>query len=156
MMIPWVSKWRKDGVLAADFFTYMDEMWPLAPSDLECWQATSQVSSMCNHLGIQHAASKQRGPLTTPGPWAGSMIFLHQLDGVKVLVNQEKWDKTKRLLTALTCELAKGDWLNFWYLESARGFMIYVSRTYRPMVPFLLGIHHTLAEEPSDNEHGRL
>jgi hypothetical protein len=34
-MIPWVSKRRKEGVLAADFFTYMDDMRPLAPSDLE-------------------------------------------------------------------------------------------------------------------------
>jgi hypothetical protein len=50
----------------------------------------------------------------------------------------------KRLLAALTCELAEGDWLDFKSLESARGFMIYVSRTYRPMIPFLLGIHHTL------------
>jgi hypothetical protein len=119
-------------------------MRPLAPSDLECWQASSWVSSMCNHLGIQHAARKQRGPSTTPGPWAGSMIFSHQSDGVKVLVTQEKWDKTKHLLAALTCELAEGDWLKFKSLETARGFMIYVSRTYRPMIPFLLGIHHTL------------
>jgi hypothetical protein len=87
-MIPWVSKRRKEGVLAADFFTYMDDMRPLAPSDLEYWQATSRVSSMCNHLGIPHAARKQRGPSTTPGPWAGSMIFSHQSDGVKVLVTQ--------------------------------------------------------------------
>jgi hypothetical protein len=67
-MIPWVSKRRKEGVLAADFFTYMDDMRPLAPSYLECWKATSRVSSMCNHLGIQHTARKQRGSSTTPGP----------------------------------------------------------------------------------------
>jgi hypothetical protein len=35
-MIPWVSKRSKEGVLAADLFTYMDDMRPLAPSDLEC------------------------------------------------------------------------------------------------------------------------
>jgi hypothetical protein len=61
-----------------------------------------------------------------------------------VLVTQEKWDKTKLLLAALTCELAEGVWMNIKSLESARGFLIYVSRTYRPMIPFLLGIHHTL------------
>jgi hypothetical protein len=72
------------------------------------------------------------------------MIFSHQSDGLKVLVIQEKWDKTKRVLAALTCELAQGVWFNFKSLESARGFMIYVPRTYRPMIPFLLGIHHTL------------
>jgi hypothetical protein len=85
---------------------------------------------MCNHLGIQHAARKKRGPSTTLGPWAGSMIFSHQADGVKVMVTQDKWDKTKRLLATLTCELDEGVWLNFKSLELARGFMIYVSSTY--------------------------
>jgi hypothetical protein len=56
-----------------------------------------------------------------------------------VLVTQEKWDKTKRLLAVLTCELADGVWLNFKSLESGRGFMIYVSRTYHPMIPFFVG-----------------
>jgi hypothetical protein len=154
-MIPWVSKRIKDGVLAPDVFTYMDDMRPFAPSYLECWQATSRVSSMCNNLGIQHAARKQRRLSTTLRSWAGSMIFSHQLDGVKVLVTQEKWDKTKRLLAALTCELAKGVWLNFKSLESARGFMIYVSRNYRPMIPLLLGIHHTLDSwRPNRREDG--
>jgi hypothetical protein len=58
------------------------------------------------------------------------MIFSHQSDGVRVLVTQEKWDKTKLLLAVLTCELAEGDWLDFKSLESARGFMLYVSRNY--------------------------
>jgi hypothetical protein len=154
-MIPWVSKRRKNGVLAADFFTYMDDMRPLAPSDLELWQATIRVSSMCNYLGIQHAARKQRGPIKIPGPWEGSIIFSHQSDGVKVLVTQEKWDETKRLFAVLTCELAEGDWLIFKYLESVRDFMIYVSRTYRPVILFLLGIHHTLDSWwPNQREDG--
>jgi hypothetical protein len=33
---PWVSKRRWNGFLAADFFTYMDDMRPSAPSDGEC------------------------------------------------------------------------------------------------------------------------
>jgi hypothetical protein len=69
----------------------------------------------------------------------GLYDFLHQLDGVKVLVTQEKWDKTKCLLAALTCEFSEGVWLNLKYLESARGFMIHVSRTYCPMIPFCWG-----------------
>jgi hypothetical protein len=99
---------------------------------------------MCNYLGIQHAARKQGGGQLDAGPWADCMIFPHQADGVRVLVTHEKWDKTKILLAALVCELAEGEWLDFKSLESARGFLIYVSRTYRPMTPFLLEIHHTL------------
>jgi hypothetical protein len=74
-MIPWDSKRRKDDVVAVDFFTYMDDMRSVAPSDLECWQATSRVSSICNHLGIKHAARNQRGPSTTLGTGVGSIIF---------------------------------------------------------------------------------
>jgi hypothetical protein len=143
-MLPWVSKRRVDGVLAADCFTYMDDMRPLAPSEEKYWQATSRVSLICNHLGIQHAAIKQRVSSRTPGHREGLMIFSHQEDGVKVLVTQEKWDKMKRRLVALVCDMAEVEWLDLKSIESARGFLIYVSRTYRPMIPFLLGIHHTL------------
>jgi hypothetical protein len=42
------------------------------------------------------------------------------------------------------CELNESEWLYLNSLESVRGFLIYVSRTYRPMIHFLLGMHHTL------------
>jgi hypothetical protein len=67
--LPWVSKQRVDGTLSMDVFTCMDGMWPLAPSNRGCWQATSLISSMCNHIGTQHAARKKIGPSRTPGPW---------------------------------------------------------------------------------------
>jgi hypothetical protein len=99
---------------------------------------------MCNHLGIQHATMKQIGSSKMPGRWAGSVIFSHQADGVIVIVTQEKWAKTKRLLDALVCELDEYEWLDFKSVELVRGFLMYVSRTYWPMIPFLLGTHHTL------------
>jgi hypothetical protein len=106
---------------------------------------------------FRHPARREKAKGTQYNTRAvgGLMILSHQLDGVKVLVTQDKWDKTKRLLDALTCELAEGVWLNIKSLESARGFMIYVSRTYRPMIPFLLEIHHTLDSwRPSRREDG--
>jgi hypothetical protein len=118
----------------------MDDMLAMAPSDGECWQATSWVSFMCNRLGIQHAARKQRGPITTKGPWVGSMIFSHQEDELRVFITQENWHQMKRLLAAIVMELTEGEWLDFQSMESTRGFLIYLSITYNPMIPFLLGI----------------
>jgi hypothetical protein len=106
---------------------------------------------------FRHTARREKAKGTQYNTRAvgGINDFSHQSDGVKVLVTQEKWDNTKRLLDALTCELTEGVWLNFKSLESARGFMIYVSRTYLPMIPFLLGIHHTLDSwRPSRREDG--
>jgi hypothetical protein len=117
-------------------------------------QATSRVSSMYNHLGIHHSLKKQKGSSKMTGPWAGSMIFLHEGGGVRILVTQDKWDEMKRLLEALVV-LDESEWLDFKSLESVRGFLIFVYRTYRPVIPFLLGIHHMLDSwRPNQGEDG--
>jgi hypothetical protein len=100
-------------------------------------------------FGYPARHEKVKGTKYDTGAVGGLYVFSHQSDGVKVLVTQECF------LAALTCELVEEDWLNFKSLESARGFMIYVSRTYRPMIPFLLGIHHTLDSwRPNRREDG--
>jgi hypothetical protein len=138
-MIPWVSKRRKDGVLATAF----SPTWMICgPWHHRTWNDGKPLvgSHQCAIIWASITPRESKGDqIQHRGP-----IFSHQLDGVKVLDTQEKWDKKKHLLAALTCELAEGVWLNFKSLESARGFMIYVSRTYRPIILFLLGIHHTL------------
>jgi hypothetical protein len=67
------------------------------------------------------------------------------------LVTQVRWDKTKRVLATITALFADGSqagragiWLPRGPLESARGFLIYVSRTYTSMIPFLKGLHLTI------------
>jgi hypothetical protein len=70
-------------------------------------------------------------------------------DAVYKFVTQERWDKTK----------AKIDWIwkevqdiragnkaamDYKTLESYRGVLIYVSRTYTTLIPYLKGIHLTL------------
>jgi hypothetical protein len=104
---------------------------------------TQPINVNVQSFGHSARREKAKGIMYNTGAVGGLYDFFASVDSVKVLVTQDKWDKTKSLLAALTCELAEGDWLNFNFLESARGFMIYVSRTYRPMIHFLLGIHNT-------------
>lgn len=61
-----------------------------------------------------------------------------------VLTTFEKWEKTKRAVAWLRAEMEMEEGMDRKKLEEWRGFLVYVSRTYPAMVPFLKGIHHTL------------
>ena len=67
-------------------------------------------------------------------------------DSVSVFVSQEKWDKTKAQIVCIYKELVRSPegLLQHKGLERKRGFLIYVTRTYTSMVPYLKGIHLTL------------
>jgi hypothetical protein len=59
--LPWVSKVRaEDGKIAADLFTFMDDLRPTGPSKKEAWAAGRRAASILNHLGIQDAPRKRR------------------------------------------------------------------------------------------------
>jgi len=144
--LPWVSKIRiEDGSIACDLFIYVDDGRVTGPTEADCWQATRQAASTLNALGIQEAARKRRWPSRRPGAWAGSIVETTD-DGVVVMVDQEKWEKSRRYLGEILEELraSKDDSLDFKALEKKRGFLIYVTRTYPSMVPYLKGIHLTL------------
>jgi hypothetical protein len=63
---------------------------------------------------------------------------------VRVLITKKKWDKGKRIIGALVRQRKESPWLDHKELERGRGFLIYLSRTYPPMTPFLLGLHQTI------------
>ena len=143
--LPWVSKVRNwaTGVIASDFFSYVDDIRPSGPSESECWAAARRIAGLCSYLGIQDAARKRRPPSQQPGAWAGSVTRAGS-KGVGVLISEKKWAKTKALLETMRTELeSQGDFCHK-DLESTRGFLVYVSRTYPGMVPYLKGIHLTL------------
>jgi len=58
--LPWVSKIRKDGMLASDLFIYINDLRPTGPTELETWSALQQTSSVLAWLGLQDAARKRR------------------------------------------------------------------------------------------------
>ena len=65
--------------------------------------------------------------------------------GVCCLTSEEKWDKMKRILKDWYTILSMGDKeLSHGKLAADRGFMVYVTRTYPPMVPYLKGFHLSL------------
>ena len=80
----------------------------------------------------------------TPGAWAGTVISTDG-EGVFVTVSQEKWEKSQGMIADTIAEMIRDDsWLDHKALERRRGFLLYVTRTYPAMVPYLKGIHLTL------------
>jgi hypothetical protein len=139
----WVFRTREDGTLASDFLIYVDDVRTMAGTAEECRLASRRVASLLNHLGLQDAARKRREGSQTPGAWAGSIVFTS--DGyVSVSVSQERWDKGKVIVAWLHEQVTTSDEVPFKLLESYRGFLIYLVRTYPSINPYLKGIHLTL------------
>jgi hypothetical protein len=142
--VPWISKRRRDKRIAADIHSYVDDNRETAPTAEMAWLASSQVAKTCSWLGLQDAARKRRPPSREPGAWAGSVVHASKTEVTK-LVSQERWDKTRRWVRWLD-DYAKDPGIDIPHkeLESCRGFLVYVTRTYGAMVPYLKGVHHTL------------
>jgi len=140
---PWVAKVTHDDHLAADVFLYVDDASTVGHNFEACWRATRRYASMCNWLGVQDAARKRTMPSMTPGPWAGTMVDCAQgLDGT---VTQAKWTKGRDQVKEIAAMLEENPTeMPRERLERIRGFLVYLSRTYTDMVPYLKGIHLTL------------
>jgi len=140
----WVVKMNGD-VPAGDLEAYCDDVRHWGPSEITCRRAGRRASQITQYLGQQDAARKTRHPSKVPGPWCGS--FFSAADGcLWVYVSDEKWKKAQCLLQHLLQELdaSKDNSLEHKPLEKARGFLVYLSRTYPTITPFLKGIHLTL------------
>jgi hypothetical protein len=152
--MPKVYKLRFDGVVASDIVIYIDDVRSVANSRTEAWKASSKAAKTCSWLGLQDAARKRREASAEPGAWAGTVIWVTQVD-VKKMVTQERWEKTQRKLDWIH-RAAKGerggdiatecppDKVPHKTLESIIGFLVYVTRTYTTLVPYLKEIHLTL------------
>ena len=142
--LPWVSKVKDnpDGTVdvAADLFTFVDDLRPTGKSKAEAWKAGRRSASLLNWLGIQDAPRKRRDSRQDPGAWAGSVVRTE--GGVFTLVSDEKWDETRRLLHELEVKLQESpEALDRKQLERTRGFLNYVCQTYKPFLPYLNGLH---------------
>ena len=134
---------------ACDFYIYVDDVRITSPSEEEIWHAIRKISSIFGHLGIQDAARKRRPPTTRPGAWAGSMVYADP-NNIGVYIDHEKWRKTKDHLEWIQKQLDNhtniADFkqqprsgIPHKELEKRRGFLVYVSRTYPSMTPYLKG-----------------
>jgi hypothetical protein len=143
--LPWVSKVRaSDGRIASDLFIYVDDLRPTDPSSRECWNAGRRCGSVLSYLGLKNAARKRRESSRKPGAWVGSLLRSEKT-GIYTLTLQEKWDKTKRLAKE-TETLLRDNLSNIprKRLEQIRGFLMYVTRTYPGLTPYMIGFHLTI------------
>ena len=134
-------KVRTDGELACEVHIYANDGQICGHSEITCWEAAKRFCSMCVSLGIQDVSQKRTGPSLYPGPWAGTVLDIGM--GVVATVTIEKWQKTKELILELSTLLREGK-LPQKRLERIHGFLIYVSRTFRWMTPYLKGLHLTI------------
>ena len=139
--IPKVSKVRKDGLIAVDD---VDDLRATGATREMCFAALQRIGSMLSHMGIQIASRKRRDTGEETGAWAGTVVHTSDQE-LQLLVSQEKWDKTKEKIYRLKEDVDSGNLLDFKDLESIRGFLIYVSRTYTSMIPYLKGLHQTIS-----------
>jgi hypothetical protein len=141
---PKLNRLRKDtDSLTSIIVSYVDDMQAAAASAEDCWQVMHMVSSKASFLGIQVATRKTRPPSHQPGPWAGAMVILED-DGVGVKATTDKWLKTKELLRHTNELLGLGQPIDRKLLESYRGSLVYLQRTYPAMTPYVKGFHLTI------------
>jgi hypothetical protein len=102
------------------------------------WQASCTLASKQSYLGIKDALRKARPCSQQPGAWAGGIVHILAGLGVCVLTSMEKWNKMKEWWI----QMSEGDpKLLHKELLSDRGFLIYLTRMYPAMVPYLKGFH---------------
>jgi hypothetical protein len=142
--LPWLSKRRLDGLMACDFVTYCDDLRTLGATSALALAASARVASLSNFLGVQDAPRKRRFPDRIPGAWAGTVALTTE-EGVFGSVTQERWDKSKTILEGMWEKVQHGDGIfNHKRLLSERGFLIYVTRAFPSMRPYLKGVHLTV------------
>jgi hypothetical protein len=162
---PWIMKLREDGSSATELRTYIDDLRTTAKDRGTAWLASSQIAKTCSWLGLQDAARKRREPSQTPGAWAGATVSTDEARAYKS-VTKERWVKTQKKIRWLAAQAGEFDarsselldmngigeermgtpdgHMDFKTAESNRGFLVYVSRTFKSMVPYLKGLHLSL------------
>ena len=156
--LPWLSKIRANGDIAADVHPYVDDLRETAPTEEEAWQAASRMAKGSADFGLQDAARKRREPSKTPGAWAGAVVETSDKGEVYKTVSQERWNKTRNHIKRLKEWADDGGLVDRKELERIRGFLVYVSLTFDVIVPYLKGIHLTMESwrDDRDDEGWRL
>jgi hypothetical protein len=147
--VSWISKIRADDRVACDVLSFVDDERIGGPDEDLTWQASHKVASVQSYLGMQDAGRKARMCSQEPGAWAGSIVHVVSELGVCVLTSEEKWLKLKTILKKWSDRMIKRRGkknikLSHKELLSDRGFLVYVTRTYPAMVPYLKGFHLTI------------
>lgn len=143
---PWVYRICESGDMASFFGTYIDDIRTGGTTESNTHSVARRVASRLQYYGIQDAARKRRNPSRTPGAWAGALCSTQEKTGLFVSCSQEKWDKGKKIITDIELQMNQGKnaKLDYKMLEKGVGFLVYLSRTYPAIFPYLKGIYHTM------------
>ncbi len=137
---------RSDGQVACDLFSFVDDERITGPDEELTWQASHTMAAKQSYLGVQDAGRKARPSSKQPGAWAGAIVHVVASLGVSVLTSVEKWAKMRAILDKWWVILLaeKKPKLPHKELLSDQRFLVYVTRTYPAMVPYLKGFHLTI------------
>jgi hypothetical protein len=141
----WIGKRRKDGQMACNMFTFVNNERVVGPTKELTWQVSQALASKQSYLGIQDARRKARLRSQTPGAWAGAIVHIQDDLGVCILTSKEKWAKLQGILEKWRKRLVMPtSKLSHQELLLDQGFLVYLARTYPVMVPYLKGFHLTI------------
>jgi hypothetical protein len=129
--------------LASEVKTYVDDKRVTGASQELCDTATRRAASFLSYLGEQDACRKRVPSSCRAGAWVGSVCHTDG-NAVTVMVTTEKWAKAKDHVSHLLHIATTSNVYDYKELESIRGFLVYVIRTYPAFNPYLKGIHLTL------------
>ena len=85
--------------MAADLFIYVDNEWPIMPTNTLFWKASRRWGLTCSCLCIQDASRKVQHPSQSLGTWYGTVTNIEV--GVYGLFSQEIWYNTQKLIVEL-------------------------------------------------------
>jgi hypothetical protein len=140
----WIIKMRDDGLISCELFTFVDDERVSGPTEELTWQAAHVMAARQAYLGIQDAARKAGKCSQQPRAWAGAVVHVDEDKGACVLTSEEKWSKMKGIVLKWSDRLKSGvTELDHKELLSDRGFMVYVTRAYPPLIPYMKGFHLT-------------
>ncbi len=147
--LAWISKIRSDGRATCNIFAFVDNERVTGPDENLTWQASHILAAKQSYLGIQDTGRKARPCGEQPGAWVGAMVHVVPDLGVCMLTSAKKWVKMRGILRKwwdLLNDSKEGEDLRLSHKEllSDRGFLVYVTRTYPTMVPYLKGFHLTI------------
>lgn len=146
--LQWICK-MNGSVEASDLKVYVDDVRPHGSTEKNCRKAGKKAAKVTQHLGQQDAGRKVRPPSQDPGPWCGSFVCVKDRS-VFAFVSEKKWNKGRAYvrdwlkIVSQARDRKETAILEHKPLEQGRGFLVYLSRIYTSMVPYLKGIHLTL------------
>eukprot|EP00804_Cyclotella_cryptica_P022761 CCRYP_004987-RA/>CCRYP_004987-RA protein AED:0.44 eAED:0.44 QI:0/-1/0/1/-1/1/1/0/204 len=140
----WIAKVGEDSLVACELFTFVDDERITGATEELTWLATHVMAAKQTYLGIQDAARKADECSQQPWAWAGAVVHVVESKRVCVLTSEEKWRKMKDILKYWYNVVQSGETrLDHKRLLSDRGFLVYVTRAYPPLIPYVKGFHLT-------------